>query len=733
MRSLARWCLKHRTIVIVLWIAALIVANVAKSSAGTHYADSFKLGNTDSARAQALLQQTGPAAAGDSEQIVVAVDSGTINDAANKRRIERMLKNVGELPHVASITSPYDEAGAGQVSKDQRVAFATVNLDGDSNKLTTAAADKFVSTARDAAGDGLSVEIGGQLGEAGNQGSSSTGIGVIAALIVMMLVFGSLLAAVTPLVTTGIALGTGIAVTGLLSNVLGMASFASELSLLIGLGVGVDYALFIVTRMRQAIQRGLSVDDAIVEAIDTSGRAVLFAGATVVIALLGLFAVGVSFLYGVAIAASIAVAFTVMTALTLLPAMLSFIGLRVFSRKQRRKLLSGDSNPSTDAGFWTRWSETVRRRPVVVAVLATGVMAALAVPYFSMRLGSSDNGSSPTTSSARRAYDLLAEGFGPGYNGPLMLVAKVSDAKQQQQFKAAINQVAQLPGVAGSTPTTFIPSHSGGVSVGMANLYPTGSPQDESTTELLRELRDTAIPSATNGTNLEVLVGGSTATFEDFASVISSKLPAFIGIVVLLSFVLLMAVFRSLLVPAMAAAMNLLTAAAGFGVLTAIFQWGWGLDLLGSYKTGPIEAFVPVMMFAIVFGLSMDYQVFLLSRIFEEWHRTRDNALAITRGLAATGRTITAAATIMVLVFGSFVLGGERVIQLFGVGLASAVALDALVVRSALVPSLMHLAGERNWWLPAWLDRVLPSLNVEGQSAPSADARSHVSHNNVPA
>ncbi|HWI74343.1 MAG TPA: MMPL family transporter [Baekduia sp.] len=714
MRRTAHWCLEHRKTVLLVWVVALVAVTIAKSAVGSDYHDSFKLSGTESADAQDLLQKSAPAAAGDSEQVVVSVDEGTVRATATRERIETMLNAVSKLPHVAAIVSPYSSTGAKQISKDGRIAFATINFDVEAPAVSTGQAKDFVDTARAAAGHGLTVEVGGQIAKSASQKPpSSTAIGVTAALIVMLLVFGSVLAAAMPLLTAGVALGTGTAVTGLLSNLIDMASFSSELSLLIGLGVGVDYALFIVTRMRQRIQRGVPVDEAIVDALDTSGRAVLFAGITVCIALLGLFALGISFLYGVAIAASIAVAFTVLAALTLLPALLGFVGLRVLSRRQRHALAE-QAEVISAAGFWARWSKAIDRRPVAVAAAAIVVVAVIATPYFGMRLGSADSGSDPSDSTTRKAYDLLAEGFGAGYNGPLMLVAKYDDDRQRASFSKVAGAVARLPGVAGSTPVTTVPARGGAGGVALVSVYPKGSPQDESTTTLLDEIRNTTVPAAGAGTGLRVLVGGQTAIFEDFADVISSKLVLFIGIVVALSFVLLMAVFRSLVVPAMAAVMNLLTAAAGFGVITAIFQHGWGASLLGIDKTGPIEAFVPVMMFAIVFGLSMDYQVFLVTRIYEEWHRTRDNALAITRGLAATGRTITAAATIMVLVFAAFILGGERVIQLFGVGLASAVAIDALIIRSALVPALMRLFGRANWWLPATVDRFVPRLNVEG-------------------
>jgi RND superfamily putative drug exporter len=714
MRALAGWCVKHRRLVVIGWLVALIGLSVISQSVGSSYKDSFSLNGTQSFEALNLLKKVAPKASGDREQIVVALKQGKLTDPAVRSQVEAMLTKVATLGDVASVASPYGSTGASQMSTSGQVAFANVTLTKEAVKITTSEAKEFVDTAKAGAGHGVQVEIEGQVARAASGASvSTTGLGAAAALVVLLLVFGSLLAATLPLLATGIALGSSVAVIALLSHLLNMASFSSELSLLIGLGVGVDYALFIVTRFRQGLQRGKPTEQAIIDAIDTSGRAVMFAGITVCIALLGMFALGVSFLYGVAVAASIAVLFTVFAALTLLPALLGFFGTRVLGRKARRRRADGQLTSSDESPWWGRWARTVRERPALIAVGAAALMLALAVPFFSMRLGSADAGSDPASSTTRKAYDLLAKGFGPGYNGPLQLVARVDNPAQQAAFTKVTAAVAQTSGVVRVTAPKVILGQVGKPGVATADVYPTGSPQDASTTNLLHRLRDQVVPSSSSS-GVHVLIGGQTAIFDDFSSVLSNKLPLFIGVVVLLSFLLLTAVFRSLLIPAMAALMNLLTAGASFGLITAVFQWGWGASLLGIDKTGPIEAFVPVMMFAIVFGLSMDYQVFLVTRIYEEWHRRGDNRAAVTHGLAATGRTITAAAAIMVLVFGAFILGGERVIELFGLGLAGAVLLDALVVRSVLVPGLMLLAGKANWWLPRSLDRVLPHLNVEG-------------------
>jgi len=723
MRKLARWCVEHRRLVLAGWVIALVALTGIKSSVGSDFRDSFDLSGTPSFDAQHLLQTAAPSAAGDSEQVVIAARQGTLASPAVRAPVEAMLARLAALPHVASVVSPYAKAATGQISADGKVGFAKLNLTEDAIKILIPEAKRIVAAARSANGPAVEVEVAGQVARQSNgMAASGTLFGGIAALVILFIVFGSALAALMPLLTTGIALGVGSAVIGLLSHPIAMASFSSQLSLLIGLGVGVDYALFIVTRTRQGIQRGRSVPDAIVDSLDTSGRAVMFAGITVCIALLGMFALGVSFLYGVAIAASVTVAFTVLAALTLLPALLGFVKLRVLPRRQRRAHAADGAAPAATGGFWVRWSAAINRRPVVFATVAGLLMAAIAIPFLSMRIGSSDAGSDPARTTTRKAYDLLAKGFGPGYNGPLLLIAKIDSPAQKADFEHIQAAVAKASGVVAANPPVFIASKVGGGSVAIAGVYPKGSPQDVSTTDLLHELRSHTVPGATGRSGVNVLVGGQTAIFEDFSHVLSAKLPLFIGVVVLLSFVLLTAVFRSLVVPAMAAGMNLLSAVAAFGVITAVFQDGFAAGLFGIDKTGPIEAFAPVLMFAILFGLSMDYEVFLVTRIYEEWHRTGDNRLAITRGLAATGRTITAAALIMILVFGAFILGGERIIELFGLGLASAVALDALIVRSALVPALMTLTGDANWKVPGFLDRILPRLNVEGDVVYDDDA-----------
>ena len=503
---------------------------------------------------------------------------------------------------------------------------------------------------------------------------------------------------------------------GLLSHALGMPSISPEVMLLIGLGVGVDYALFIVTRHRQGLVAGRDVESSIVNAVNTSGRAVLFAGIIVCIALLGMFAIGVSFLYGLALAAAVGVALTMVAALTLLPAMLGFIGPKVMSRNQKRNLaLNGPRIVGADSkGFWPNWADRVQRRPWLSAAVALVVIVAIALPFFSLQLGSADQGTDPAGTPTRVAFDMLSRRLRAGLHGsPDGGRRGPAGPARGDRQGGGRHRRSNRAWPAGRCPPTSRARRAAATSCCM-NVFPTTSPQDAATTDLVNHLRSDTIPAAVGNSGLKLLVGGNTAIFIDFANVLSSKLPLFIGLVVLLSFLLLMIVFRSLLIPLTAAVMNLLSIGAAFGILVAVFQWGDGGSIIGLSGTSPVEAFLPVMLFAILFGLSMDYQVFLVSRIHEEYIKSGgDNRMAVRNGLAATGKTITAAALIMILVFASFILGGERVIKEFGIGLAGGVLVDAVLIRMAVVPSLMMMFGKANWWFPGWLDRVLPHVSVD--------------------
>jgi putative drug exporter of the RND superfamily len=713
MAALARWFYRHRRLVVAAWAAALVALIVASRIAGSEYKDSFSLPNTDSQSAYDLLARHFPQQAGESDTIVWKALSGTVDAAAVRARIDPMLASVAGSAQVDSVSSPYTAAGRQQISADRTVAFATVTFNGRGNDIATPNVQRVVDVAQSADSPAVQVELGGQtIADASQSGALgiSALIGVIAAAVILFVAFGSALAMALPLVTAGVALGVALSLIALLSHTLSIAAFSSSLTVLIGLGVGVDYALFVVTRHRANLRRGMSVEEAAINALNTSGRAVLFAGTTVCIALLGLLVLRVSFLNGVAVAASVGVAVTMLAAVSLLPALLGFLGMRVLSRRQRRALRASSPSDMPDgSGFWHRWARGIERRPVRVAVLAIVVMGALAVPFFSIRLGSSDQGNDPTSTTTRRAYDLLAQGFGPGFNGPLQIVASVPSSADGEALAAFRSTVASTTGVAGVTSPQLSPD--GRTAILLA--YPTSSPQDQATTDLIDHVRNDLAPAAVRGTDMQIFVGGQTATFQDFATVLAGKLPLFIAVVVTLAVLLLIIAFRSLVVPVTAAIMNLLSTGAAFGVVVLVFQKGWLGGPLGIGREGPIDAFLPVFLFAILFGLSMDYEVFLVSRMHEEWVHTRDNRRAVTLGQGETGRVVTAAALIMASVFLSFAFGDQRVIKLFGIGLGAGVLLDAFVVRTLLVPSLMHVLGKANWYLPAWLDRALPRLSIE--------------------
>ena len=720
MTGLARWSFRHRRWVLLGWILLVVVLIGLRAGIGTNFQDASGLPDTESTRALQLLQREFPDAAGDQAQIVVHGRDQRVTDPAVRARVAPMLAKVAKLPRVDAVVSFYDPVGAEQVSPDGSIGFATVIFSGRGGHLPNAAVERVVDTAQAAGSRQVQVEVAGEVVGNLNRPSTSTSeiIGILGAAIVLFAAFGSLLAMTLPLITAIVALLAGTAAIGLLTHAFSIASFGPTLATLIGLGVGIDYALFIVTRHRSNLRHGMDVESSVILSLETAGRAVLFAGAIVCIALLGMFALGVSILYGLAVSASIMVAFTMATSLTLLPAMLGFFGMRVLSRRAHRQL--DDDGPLQGEELsprWYRWGEFVERRPRRLAIAAGLFMVLLTIPFFSLRIGATDQGNDPKGTTTRKAYDLLARGFGPGFNGPFQIAAEIRPDHSQQDLatlERIKSAVAATPNVVAVSPVVRSPSGRAAI----VQVYPGTSPQDAATTSLLHRLRNTVIPRATGDTGLVAHVGGETAISADFSTVLAHKIPLFVGVVVLVAFVLLAAVFRSVVVPMMASVMNLLATGAAFGIVVAIFQWGWLGSVIGIGKTGPIEAFVPVMMFAILFGLSMDYEVFLVSRIHEDWLHRKDNSLAVTLGQAETGKVITAAATIMVLVFASFVFGGDRLVKVFGVGLASAVLLDAFVVRTVLVPALMHVAGPANWWLPRWLDRILPRLNIEGPDAP---------------
>jgi len=698
---LARWIVHHRALAIGGWIALLAALIVVSGAAGTRYAETFSLPNTDSQRAYDLLREDFPGQSGDSDQIVLHATQGRIADHAPQ--IDAMLGRAKRLPHVSHVSRPV-------LSRDGTIAFATVSFDQRANVLARADAQKLIDTAQAIDSSQLQVELGGHAIEQAQEQSFGTAsaIGLLAAVVVLLLTFGSLVAMGMPILTAVLGLGTAFGLIGLLSHVFDVPSVSTELAAMVGLGVGIDYALFIVTRYREAYRHGASVEDAVVTAMDTAGRAVLFAGVTVIIAVLGMCLLGVSFLYGMSVATALGVLMTMLASLTLLPALLSRFGDRV-GKLGRRASRDAEAGRPHDRG-WTAWADLIARHPWPAMVAGLAIVLVLAVPALSMRLGQSDAGNDVEGNTTRHAYDLLAEGFGKGFNGPLLVVVQLP--REAGAGRAALAAVSGTLGDADGIASVGPPVVSPNGRTATLQAFPTSAPQDAATTDLVNRLRDVTLPPAARATDTTLLIAGSTAIGIDFSAVLAEKLPLFIGVVVLMSALLLLVVFRSLVIPLQAAVMNLLSIGASLGVAVAIFQYGWLGGLLGI-QPGPIDAFIPVMLFSIVFGLSMDYEVFLISRIHEEWVQRGDARRAVVEGLAKTGRVITAAATIMICVFLSFGLNDDRAVKLFGLSFAIAVFVDAFVVRSLLLPALLQLLGRRTWWLPAWLDRRIPHLAIE--------------------
>ncbi|MET9345218.1 MMPL family transporter [Streptomyces termitum] len=723
MAAIARWCVRHRLVVVLLWFLALVGVGGAAAFAGSAYSNDYEAPGTESGRATALLDRGFQGLGGDTDTIVWHTERGSVRADAVQERIGPALEKVAGLPGVAAVTSPYgDRAAPGQVSEDGRTAYATVTFREQADDIPVEQARALVDTAKAAQTDGLRVELGGSavaLTEAPGAHLSEA-IGVAVAAVVLFLAFGSLAASLLPIATALVSVGIAASGIVLLGHLMTVADFAPMLGMLIGLGVGIDYALFIVTRHRKGLKRGLGVPEAAETAVATTGRAVVFAGATVCIALLGMLILRLSFLNGVAIAASLTVVLTVAASVTLLPALLAYIGPRALSRRERRVLAEHGPRPESPTGLAARWSAFVERHPKLLGAVAAVVMTVLALPTLSLHLGTSDQGNNPASATTRQAYDLLADGFGPGVNGPLTLVAGIDGADDRLALDRLPAALSATKGVAEVSPVTY----NAAGDTALLTVVPDSAPQSRDTSDLVDRLRQDVIPTAADGTSLEVHVGGITASYDDFADVVVGKLPLFVGAVVTLGCLLLLLAFRSIGIPLKAAAMNVAAVAAAFGIVVAVFQWGWGAELLGLGSAGPIEPFLPVIMVSVLFGLSMDYQVFLVSRMYEEWLETGDNRRAVRVGLAETSRVINSAAVIMIAVFLAFVLSGDRVIAMFGIALAAAVALDAFVLRTLLVPALMHLLGGANWWLPKGLDRVLPRISIEPpECRAAADAR----------
>ena len=736
-----------------IWIPLLVAIGFASSLTGSDFATEFEIPASESNDVQTLLEANNPNRAGFSGEIVFASPNGVASDEI-RTTMNELFSKVDSLEGV-TVTSPFDTPG--QINQSGTTAFASLDVTIRSQSDLIALGEEIRELGEPYAVDDLRIEYGGNI-FVGFELPASEAYGLLAAIIILVLAFGSVLAMGLPIGTALVGLGVGASLVTVLSHVLPMPDFTTSLVAMIGLGVGIDYALFIVTRYREGLHHGMSVEDSIVNAVDTSGRAVIFAGITVIISLLGLFVMGLAFARGLAIGAVIGVLIMMIASITLLPSLLAMVKHRIdvttraalvalaffvvvtffavvnhslplflcaivlavvitlasFLVKPLRKPIPQRKLKPKHETFWYRWSRLVQRRPWTSAIAATVLLLILSAPLASIRLGFGDNGNAPESTTVRRAYDMLAEGFGPGFNGPLFITVQGTTASDPDALNQFTERIKSVEGIAFAQAT---PASADG-SLSLVIAYPTTAPQDEATTTLIKTLRNDVIPQ----TGVEAKVGGFTAAGVDFADVIGGRMPLlFIG-VLSLSFLLLMAVFRSLLVPLKAVIMNLLSIGAAYGVVVAIFQWGWGMNLIGVGKAGPIESWAPMMLFAIVFGLSMDYEVFLLSRVREEYLRTGNNAEAVADGLTATARVITAAALIMVCVFAAFVLGYDRQLKLFGLGLALAVFIDATIVRMVLVPATMELLGDRNWWIPKWIDKRLPKIDVEGHNLePASD------------
>jgi RND superfamily putative drug exporter len=707
MKSLARFAYRRRWLILAIWVVLFLGMNALSQTFGNAYANTFNLPGTNSTHALKLLQSGFKSKSGDVDEIVFQTRTGTI--ASHKKVILALDRRVEKVPSVANVVSPF-VGGSLQISPNGKIAYSVVYFTTQGYKLKNAQIQPVVNAGESARSASLNIQFAGNAFEqlAAQKGSPDLIYGLILTAIVLFLAFGSLFSMVLPLLVAISAVGIATASTTLLSHTLSIATFAPLLGSLIGLGVGIDYALFIVTRSRQGLKRGLSPEDAVVTAVNTSGRAVLFAGSTVCIALLGMLVLQLSFLYGVAIAASLTVLITMFASLTLLPSLLGFWGTHILSRRERRSLAAHGPEPIVTNSRWQRWANTVTKHPRKLSLVALIAIVLICIPFFSLHLGSSDAGTDPATSTTRQAYDLLATGFGPGFNGPLQVVGAIHNAKDEATMVSLDQKLQGKPDVAVAAPLQI--SKSGKVAV--IYVVPKSSPDSRVTENLIATIRNDYIPAVDATSHTGIYVGGLTAIFVDFAQVFTSKIPLFIGVIVFLGCLLLMLAFRSIVIPLTAAAMNIFAAGASFGLVVAVFQWGWGSSLINA-GTGPIESFLPTIMIAILFGLSMDYQVFLVSRMHEEWLNTGSNEEAINRGQANTGRVISAAALIMICVFFSFAVGGQRIIAEFGIGLGGAVLMDAFILRTILVPALMHFFGDANWYFPKWLDRITPHVAVE--------------------
>ncbi len=710
--GLARFAVRRRFLVLGVWLVAAVALVAVSHQLGDNTNDNLSLPGTNSQKATDALQKSFPAQANGVSPIVLHAKNGKLTDSQYANAVNQSAADVAKAPHVASVVNPLTPQGASQLSKDQSTGYLAVGLSVSPGSLSVDEAQEIIdAAAKPAEAAGLQVETGGQLGRKVSKPAteSSELIGILAAAVILTFTFGTVAAMLVPILTAILGLLCTLAIIRMLSHAATVPTVAPTLATMIGLGVGIDYALFIVTRHFRGLDDGLELRESIARAAATSGGAVFFAGCTVTIALVSLAVAQIPLVTTMGLMAAIAVVVAVLAALTLLPASLAIMGPHINSLRVRRP----PTEDQAHRGLWAKWAGEIAKYPLIAGLAALAILIPLAIPLLSLNLGQQDTAALSTSTTARRAYDLISQNFGPGVNGPLIIVASLGSpatGSSDSRLETLQKDVAGTTGVAAVTPVQIDEAGT----TAFFNAIPKAGPAENATTTLVNALRDGTIPTAEKGTNMTAEVGGTTAAYDDLASKISSKLPLQILVVIGLSVLLLVLAFRSVVIPPQAAVMNVLSIAASYGVLTAIFQYGWFSDVIGLPGKVPVVSYVPLFMFAILFGLSMDYEVFLVSQIEEHVHAGDDNKTSVVRGLVTSARVITAAALIMVFVFGSFVLNGDPTVKQFGIGLAVAVILDATVVRCLLVPALMILMGKINWYMPRWLDPLVPKISIEG-------------------